>query len=137
VHAVRCTGPGFLSRHENSRNLIGEKFACHDTSPNRDIKVRRTTSFNGDDARQNRHGDYSRCIREHKFDLRTCRICPNGEDAVICDASKHRNCYRKQFYGRRALYRWRELGRMLRRIISSSVDPFRGLNLTALRNFRR
>lgn len=33
-------------------------------------------------------GDYGRCIREHKFDLRTCRIDPNGKDAVICDASE-------------------------------------------------
>lgn len=40
--SVHRLGPDFSSRHESSRNSIGEKFGCHDTSPNRDVKVRRT-----------------------------------------------------------------------------------------------
>lgn len=79
-----------------------------------------------DRTRRLRHG---RCFREHKLDLRTCRIGPPGARGSFV---KHRNietAIENSFTAALRFMRSASEGERTRRIISSSVVPFHGLNL--------
>lgn len=95
------------------------------------IATRQTSSWSNrwvsiESMRRLRHG---RCFREHKLDLRTCRIGPPGARESFV---KHRNietAIENSFTAALRFIRSASEGERMRRIISSSVVPFHGLNL--------
>lgn len=121
-------------RRESSRNSIDEKFACRDAPSSRNDRMRANSRVRATMILDRIDAEITTVVAFGNINL-IYALVESGvrlERAwVICKASKYRNCYRKQFYGRCALYgsEGREYCGELFRRQSSSISY--GLNLIA------
>lgn len=121
---------------ESSRNSIDEKFACRDAPSSRNDRMRANSEVRATMILDRIDAEITTVVAFGNINL-IYALVKSGvrlERAwVICKASKYRNCYRKQLYGRCALYgsEGREYCGELFRRQSSSISY--GLNLIARR----